>query len=259
MRKIEMMLGWILLAMVLLTACSGDTDGLDMKEPKLSSDQQFKALVIGTGNPLLVGPEEDSEAYTSSDRIYVILAGAELLDEEGKPMDAEQFKLGDILRITYDGTIRESYPAQIGAHRIEYLGRNLELDGYMAVIDDIYQEDSGLNGDIKMIAFDTSEWTGLTEIEKELVLNWAKEKYELDTLQATFQELEEQGLIDKKALYFPEGILIELKNVEWNEKEATLKCSVSKWRGGLGAIGSDVKATYKGGSFKLSKSNMWIS
>lgn len=237
---------------------TSDTDGFDMKELASLFVQQFKAVVIEGGDRLLVAPEEGSSAFASSDRISVGLVGAELVDEKGKVMTADQFKPGDLLRISYDGTIRESYPAQISALRIEYLGPELKLGGFMAVIDDIYREDSALNDSIKMIAFDTGEW-GLTEIEKEIILAWAKEEYGYDTLQASFEELAEQGLIDKKNLYFPEGILIELKNVEWNEQDSTLKCSVSKWRSGLGAIGADVEATFDGGSWKLTKSKMWIS
>ena len=234
-------------------------ESFDLKELNFFLSQQFNAVVIESGDWLLVAPEEGSSAYASSDRISVGLNGAELLDAKGKAITVDQFRPGDMLKIFFNGMILESYPAQIGADRIEYLGRNLKLDSYMAVIEDIYQEDSGLNGDIKMIAFDTTGWVNMTEIEKEIILSQVKEKYGFDTLQATFEELSEQGLIDKDNLYFPEGVLIELKNVVWDEKDKTLKCSISKWRSGLGAVGSDVEATYDGGGWKLSKSGMWIS
>lgn len=234
-------------------------ESFDLQEVELFLAQQFTAVVIEAGKGLLVTPEAGSAASASSDRISVSLYETEILDDKGNAVTADRFKPGDLLKIFYNGVILESYPAQIRADRIEYLGRDLQLDGYMAVIDDIYQEDSGLNGDIKMIAFDTTEWVNLTEIEKEILLSMVKEKYGFDTLQGTFEELSEQGLIDKDNLYFPEGILIEIKKVEWNEKDKALKCSISKWRSGLGAIGADVKATYDGGSWNLSKSGMWIS
>ena len=234
-------------------------ESFDLQEVELFLAQQFTAVVIQAGKGLLVTPMEGTAASESSDRISVGVNETEILDDKGNTVTADLFKPGDKLRIFYNGVILESYPAQVAADRIEYLGRELQLDGYMAVIDDIYQEDSGLNGDIMMIAFDTTEWLNLTEIEKEILLSMVKEKYGFDTLQGTFEELSEQGLIDKNNLYFPEGILIEIKNVEWNEKDKALKCSISKWRSGLGAIGADVKATYDGGSWNLSKTGMWIS
>lgn len=234
-------------------------ESFDMQELDLLLAQQFTAVVIEAGKGLLVTPEVGSAASASSDRISVSLYETEILDDKGNVVTADSFKPGDMLKIFYNGVILESYPAQISADKIEYLGRDLQLDGYMAVIDDIYQEDSGLNGDIKMIAFDTTGWVNLTEIEKEILLSMVKEKYGFDTLQATFEELSEQGLIDKENLYFPEGILIEIKNVEWKEEDKTLKCTISKWRSGLGAIGADVEATYDGGSWNLKKTGMWIS
>lgn len=234
-------------------------DRFDMEKVRSFLYHLFKAEVIGSENGLLVAPEEGSDAYRSSDKISVHINGAMILDESGDEMSADQLKPGDLLTISYNGIILESYPAQITASRIDYIGHNLLLDAYMALITDIYQEDSGLNGDIKMIAFDTTEWVDLTVIEKEIILSLVKEKYGYDTLEGTFADLSEQGLIDKDNLYFPEGILIELKNMKWNEEERVLKCSISKWRSGLGAIGSDVEAEYDGGSWKLTKTGMWIS
>ena len=221
--------------------------------------QVFRAEVIENNGGLLVAPEEGSDAYRSSDKIMVGLTDTVIHDQEGKEMMADQLKPGDILRIAFNGVILESYPAQITADRIEYLEHNLLLDGYLALIDDIYQIDSGLNSEITMLAFDTSEWVSLTESEKEIILSVAKAKYGLETLQGTFDELAEQGLIDKRNLYFKEGILIELKNMKYDEKKGTITCAISKWRGGLGAIGADAKASYEAGVWKITKKNDWIS
>ena len=68
-----------------------------------------------------------------------------------------------------------------------------------------------MNDSIAMIAFDTTEWTMFSEIEKEIILAIAGEKYGLEILVGTFEELAEQGLIDKDNLYFENGILIEIR------------------------------------------------
>ncbi len=265
MKKLIWIFIGIILAGSLLGGCGkkasiGDTtDKIGPDNGEAPQYQSFLAEVIDTANGLLVTPEEGSDAYRSSDRIYVGINNAVIRDEEGKEMTAEELSAGDMVMIYYNGVIAESYPAQITASELEYIGRDLLLDGYMALIDDIYGEDSGLNGDITMIAFDTTEWVGLSEIEKEIILSLAKEKYGLDTLQGTFDELAEQGLIDKENLYFEKGILIELKVVEYQAEDTIIKCSVKKWRSGKGAIGADATAEYTDGAWKITKTNPWIS
>lgn len=234
-------------------------EGFDLEYLMSLFYQVFDATVIENDQGLLVAPAEDSAAYRSSDKISVGLTDTVILDQEGKEMSVDQLKAGDSLRIAYNGVILESYPAQITAARIDYLDHNLLLDCYLLLIDDLYQEDSGLNGDISIIAFDTTGWVGLTDSEKKFLLFMVQEKYGMETLQGSFDELAEQGLIDKENLYFESGILIELKDMEYKEETKTLTCSISKWRSGLGAIGADVKAVYEDGEWKITKTNNWIS
>ncbi|HKL99755.1 MAG TPA: hypothetical protein VJZ06_07610 [Mobilitalea sp.] len=221
--------------------------------------QIFEAEVIEGGEYLLVAPDKASDAYRSSDKISVALLGAEVKDSAGNKIGGDQLKAGDIVKISFNGVILESYPAQITANIVELLDHNILIDGYMALIDDIYQEDSGLNGEITMLAFDSTDWIGLSEIEKETILSLVEEKYGLETLQGTFDELAEQGLIDKENLYFEKGVLIEISEMEYDADNKTIKGSISKWRGGLGAIGADVKAKLEGDKWKITKTNQWIS
>lgn len=66
-------------------------------------------------------------------------------------------------------------------------------------------------------------------------------------------------MIDKENLYFEKGILIEIKNMEYVEEDGRIKCAISKWRSGLGAIGADETAEYDGSDWKIKKDNQWIS
>ena len=63
---------------------------------------------------LLVEPEEGEDELRSSDKIVVrvVKDGAVLTD-------LSEFKEGSKVKITYDGTIMESYPAQINAFKVE--------------------------------------------------------------------------------------------------------------------------------------------
>jgi hypothetical protein len=220
----------------------------------------FEAQVIDSSTSILVTPDKNSNEIKSSDKITVSIDDDAITGAEGKSIAKEELKAGDLVKITYNGVILESYPAQITASAVEVAGRNIIIDGYIALIDDIYNEDPGLNGDITTVALDTTEWIGLSAIDKEIILQSMKDSYGLDIIEGTYDELSEQGLIDKEKLYFPKGILISIKNINYNEKDKIITCSIKKWRSGLGAIGSDdVTAEYKDGQWIVTKSNMWIS
>lgn len=262
MRKIMLLLGAIIIGS-LLAGCSRKTVAIGEMSSDFTNieitEEFFEAEVIETGERILIAPEEDSDAYRSSDKISTALIDTLIFDSDGNEMEADQLKPGDIVRIAYNGMIAESYPAQITALRIDLIKHNILIDGYMALIEDIYEEDSGLNGDITMIAFNTTGWIEVNEIEKEIILFQVGEKYGLEVVQGTFDELAEQGLIDKENLYFEKGILIEVKNMKYNEEDGRIECAISKWRSGLGAIGADETAEFDASKWRISKENQWIS
>lgn len=259
MRKIRLFI-------ILLLLLSGSIYGCAKEEPLHDAGlednidyQSFVADVIDTKDGLLITPDKDTVEYSSSDRIMIATREAEIVDDKGNLINTDLFKPGDRIMVSYDGLIAESYPAQITADRIELLGRNNVIDGFIALIDDVYQEDSGLNNDISMIAFDTSKWTMLSEVEAEIILAIAMNKYELDVVEGTFDELAEQELIDKDSLYFENGILIEIRDIEINKDRDRIKCSIKKWRSGLGAIGWDAEAKLDKDTWKIKRDAMWIS
>ncbi|HHZ01453.1 MAG TPA: DUF3221 domain-containing protein [Tissierellia bacterium] len=74
----------------------------------------FNATVIENhGTSILVKPEEGSSELNSSDKIVVRvpLNNAQL-------KDLSEFTEGSKVKITYDGIIMESYPAQINAYDV---------------------------------------------------------------------------------------------------------------------------------------------
>lgn len=219
----------------------------------------FMAQVTRSEEGLLISPDKDTAPYSSSDRISLATKDAEIIDDKGNLVDIDMLKPGDRIKVSYNGIIAESYPAQITANKVELIGHNYVIDGFLALTHDIYQEDSGLNGGISMIAFDTTEWTMLSKIETEIILELVKKKYELEVVEGTFDELAEQKLIDKDNLYFESGILIEIKDIEINKDKDKIECSIKKWRSGLGAIGWDAKAKLDKDTWEIRRENMWIS
>ena len=252
MRKIR-------LFMLLFLILSGSIYGCVKEVPLQDAGVIFVADVIETKDGLLVTPDKESVEASSSDRIFVATREAEIIDNKGKAISIDVLKPGDRIKVSYDGLIDESYPAQITADKIELLGRSNVIDGFLALIDDVYQEDSGLNSDITMIAFDTTEWTMLSEIETEIILAIAKDKYDLEVVVGTFEELAEQGIIDKDNLYFENGILIEINDIDINNDKDKIQCSIKKWRSGLGAIGWDAVAKLNKNTWEIKRDAMWIS
>lgn len=219
----------------------------------------FNAVVIDNINGLLVKPDADSNEVKSSDKISVGTNSTIIYDEDKKKVDLGEIQIGDSIKITYNGLILESYPAQITANYINILESNLLIDGYITIIDDIYKDDSALNSDINMIAFNLSETKILSEADKEILFIKLHDMYGLEIKESTFDQLVEEGLINKEELYFPKGILINISNAEYNEDKKTLKFDIEKWRSGLGAIGYEGKAKFDGEKWTISKENMWIS
>jgi uncharacterized alpha/beta hydrolase family protein len=77
----------------------------------------FNAAVIeNNGTSLLVNPAEGSSELNSSDKIVV-----RVQVENAVLKDLSEFTVGSKVKITYDGMIMESYPAQINAYSVEFI------------------------------------------------------------------------------------------------------------------------------------------
>lgn len=76
----------------------------------------FNATVLeNNGNSILVKPEEGSSELNSSDKIFVRVRVDNAVLKE-----LSEFTEGSKVKITYDGMIMESYPAQINAYKVEF-------------------------------------------------------------------------------------------------------------------------------------------
>lgn len=76
----------------------------------------FNAIVLENyGNSILVNPLEGSPELNSSDKIVVRVPV-----DNAALKDLSEFTVGSKVKITYDGMIMESYPAQINAYNVEF-------------------------------------------------------------------------------------------------------------------------------------------
>lgn len=161
--------------------------------------------------------------------------------------------------LAYNGSVLESYPGQIGAYRVTATKKGDDLTGfYLSVIKDIYDVDPALNDKIKLIAFDLTKVSNLSETEKNALLYCCGMEFGFETISATFEELIEQGYIDQKKLSFRNGILIEIKVKK--EKKNSFGFDIRKWRSGLGAYGfSDCTAKKKNSVWNYKIGGEYIS
>ncbi len=117
---------------------------------------------------------------------------------------------------------------------------------YLLVLEDLWNVDPGLNDGITQIGIDLSELSHLTESEKETVMHEFASKHNLPYIAGTWEELCEQGYIDKDNLYWEDGLFFSIKTNEdavWNLPATKDGNSVpeltafdaQKWRSGLGA------------------------
>lgn len=235
--------------------------GCGRKEPAVQIPElkTFQALVLTSDANLLVSPDKDSEEYKSSDQISVGMKDTTIYNKDGEKMELKEIQAGEIIEIAYNGIIMESYPAQITADRVEVKETRL-MDGYQAVIEDIFKEDEGLNSDLEMVVIDTSALEELSGLEKEKLLGNLKNIFGLEVREGTYDQLVKEGIIDDKELYFDKGILIKIIEPSHNNQISEITCGISKWKSGLGAIGSDhVTASLKKTGWIIEKKEVWKS
>lgn len=263
----------ILITMIMLVSCGtktkdyatpDDTSGTD--DANVSDETKTdvtegqasytgKIIAIQDSSLLVASDEVGAQQLTS---VGIGEAGITALD--GSKVSANELEAGMIIKIVYDGSIAETYPAQIKAETIEVqsLGEDL-VTLYTNVIREIYKTDDGLNSGIEMIAFDLSGVNNITESEKAALMYQIGGEYGYMTISGTFDELASEGYINKEQLSFDKGVLITItQNNSDNADSFTF--STKKWRGGDGAVFFDnCKAEKKNGNWQYTLGGFAIS
>ena len=181
-------------------------------------------MVSNDGSLLLAGTDGDPN-------IYILT-----LEDAANPA------AGTLVEVTYDGTILETWPAQLGgvtAVKTAEDGFDDRCALYLQVLEDLWEVDSGLNGELTYIGVDLSE-TSLSESERSAVA-WAfAGRHGGELVTGTWEELADQGYIDRENLYWEDGILFTITEKEepvyfMPEGMAAVTFDAEKWRSGLGA------------------------
>lgn len=249
--------GWVraalaaLLLAVLLAGCggagqaflgdaggsAGPASGQDLGEGMSSLSCR---IVDGAedGNLLLAAQQRGQEA--EGNLLYRLAVGDIPVSLDGEPIDPGQLRDGMLLTVVYSGNVLESYPAQLeGVVSLQAVtaGQNDCCGLALRVFEDLWNEDSGLNGDIQYMGFEISEALVPEPSERSGIAWRFAELHGAQPLTGSWKQLADEGYIDDENLYWEDGLFFSLTPTEGKQQENdALFFTAQKWRSGLGAL-----------------------
>lgn len=129
---------------------------------------------------------------------------------------------------------------------------------YSVALDSIMEQDEALNSDMEYIAIDMSNFENADESDKEEILSYFKEKYRVEVMDATLEQLKEKGLYNSDTMGL-DGVLLKIVKVDLKSNNE-ISFEGSKYRSGLGAVGVEGKVHYKDNKWESKEGKMtWIS
>jgi len=232
MKRLSLML-LILIISLSMAACSQKSD-----ESGFGGNNDFGATLNAKimdidGETILLANMAKGAGHAD---IYLVnVGGVEIKSADGKDSDISALKRGMIIDVIFDGTIMESFPMKLGnIKRVSIKNQGEDIAGlYKKVIDDLYEVDPGLNDNVSILAFDFTNITNLTEAEKTALIYIIGNDYKMEAFAATYEDLYEQGYIDKDKLYFEKGLLFSIEDTAISGD--SFKFNAKKWRSGTGA------------------------
>ena len=236
-------ISYLMIALLTLAGCgnaAGESGGQTAGGGQPVEKPAAEATLTGT---LVQLEEERALIATEEPALYwVSLTGAALLDEQQGALEQAALQGGWTVEIGFNGMVQETDPAQIGADYLQVTARGDDLIAlYRMVLDDLWQTDPALNDGATLLALDLTGLAGLDEGEKAALTYLFGQDRGLETRQATYDELCQQGLIDEETVSFPTGLLFTLTDAE-GEGDA-VRFAANKWRSALGAYSfSDCQA-----------------
>ncbi|WZL74220.1 hypothetical protein QBE52_05635 [Clostridiaceae bacterium 35-E11] len=239
-----------------LAACSQwtmDLNGRNANRTEESKSRILTAKVMDIdGTSILLA---DMTENADQGGIYSVnVDKTDIIRADGSTLDSSVLRRGMLVDVAYDGSIQESFPMELGGITDIYIKEQGDdiVGLYKTVVDDLYAVDSGLNSGAEILAFDLTGVSNLSQTEKIAFIYLLGNTYKKQTMKGTFEELCEQGYIDKDKLYFKKGLLFTIKDTELSGGRFTF--DARKWRSGLGAyfyIDCTAKKTSAGWNYTI--------
>lgn len=248
----------VIMIAISLTSCADNGNINDPNnEPEVLT---AKIMNITSTSILLAGTSDNADNADNADIYWLNTNGISIYGTKGEKLSYNALQNGMVVDVEFDGIIQESFPMGLGnVNSVRIIEQKDDLvNFYLGVTDDLYNTDKGLNEGISVIAFDLTGIKNLSETEKTALVYIASNIYDKETMSGTFEELSEQGYIDKENLYFENGLLFTLKDEKISGDK--FKFDIQKWRSGLGAYyfndctaeKKDDKWTYEIGTHMIS-------
>lgn len=126
----------------------------------------------------------------------------------------------------------------------------LALDAFMPLWD-------GITNDMKYIAIDTGNLNDIADGDLDMILRHF-EHYNVDVMQASLEDLENEGLLLNEQARYVEGVLIRVKSTEIAENKVVVEGSL--YKSAKAAIGTKVVVEFVNGKWKVTEAtDTWIS
>lgn len=120
------------------------------------------------------------------------------------------------------------------------------------------KKDKALNSDMTFIAIDMINFDGVNEEQKKAIINYFQDKYKVEVIVATMDELKEKGYYNLETLAL-DGVLLRIEKVDFKFNNNAL-FEVSKFKSGKGAIGVESTVHYKNRKWQIKESKeIWVS
>ena len=184
--------------------------------------------------------------------------------------DDDTIKAGDIVEVTFNGMIMESYPPQLGnpSLKLKEQGTSI-LPMLEEIFYELWERDEGLNDNINLIAVDFDKINVLSDIEKEaffkILDNYMYSNHDVTVIQSNYEKLKAENMLapygDKKdAYHFENGLLFSFDTQEDTLIPVTsFSMTVSKWRSPLGAYGFVINSKLENNEWTYEIENEFIS
>ena len=133
------------------------------------------------------------------------------------------------------------------------------LEGaYSLALKLMVETDPGLNQSMDFIAVDMETLTELDAGDKKSVLRSLETKYEVEAMDASFEELKAQGLYDEESGSL-DGILLTIEEMEYNFNGSVTFIG-GKMKSGVGSVGVESTLEFDGSRWKIQESKKtWVS
>lgn len=153
------------------------------------------------------------------------------------------------MKIKYLAAIFLVYSILLSACSTESDPKEHLTEIYGTVFESMMENDKALNSNAEFISIDMNNLSDLTEQNKQDILIYLKDKYKIETMNVSFEELKEKGMYNPETMSL-NGVLLRIEKVVFvNNYEVLFEGS--KYRSGLGAFGCKIIVHFENDEWKI--------